>query len=56
MQTKGLVIVFALLFGVVSIIQLSYTFKSNLIENAANEYVNNKISIDEPDFDKRRKI
>ena len=54
MQNKGLVIVFALLFGVVSIIQLSYTFKSNLIENAANEYVNNKISIDEPDFDKRR--
>ena len=54
MQNKGLVIVFALLFGVVSIIQLSYTFKSNMIENAANEYVNNKISIDEPDFDKRR--
>ena len=54
MQNKGLVIVFALLFGVVSLIQLSYTFKSNQIENDAIEYANDKISTDELDFDKKR--
>ncbi len=35
MQNKGLVKLFALLFGLVSIYQLSFTFKANQIENNA---------------------
>ena len=54
MQNKGLVKLFALLFGLVSVFQLSFTFKSNQIENAANEYVVNKISDQEDNFDKKR--
>ena len=38
MQNKGLVKLFALLFGLVSVFQLSFTFKSNQIESNANEY------------------
>ncbi|WMI67941.1 protein translocase subunit SecDF [Mangrovimonas sp. YM274] len=37
MQNKGLVKLFALLFGLVSIYQLSFTFKSNQIDAAAEE-------------------
>ena len=51
MQNKGLVKLFALLFGLVSIFQLSFTFKSNQIENKANEFAINKISGEEIDFD-----
>ena len=54
MQNKGLVKLFALLFGLVSIFQLSFTFKSNQIETAANDYAVNKISDIESDFDKKR--
>ena len=54
MQNKGLVKLFALLFGLVSIFQLSFTFKSNQIENKANEFAINKISGEEIDFDKKR--
>ena len=54
MQNKGLVKLFALLFGLVSIFQLSFTFKSNQIENKANEFVITKISGEEIDFDKKR--
>ena len=35
MQNKGLVIFIALLFGFVSVFQLSFTFKSNQVENNA---------------------
>ena len=38
MQNKGLVKVFAVLFGLVSIYQLSFTFKNNQIDNAAKTY------------------
>ena len=41
MQNKGLVILFALLFGLVSIYQLSFTFKSNQLENEAETYATN---------------
>ena len=35
MQNKGLVKLFAILFGLVSIYQLSFTFKANNIEETA---------------------
>ena len=54
MQNKGLVKLFALLFGLVSVFQLSFTFKSNQIESKANEYAIGKISEAEIDFDKKR--
>lgn len=38
MQNKGLVKIFALLFGLVSIYQLSFTFITNKIENDAKTY------------------
>ena len=37
MQNKGIVKLFALLFGLVSIYQLSFTFKANQIEDAAKK-------------------
>ncbi|WP_047545450.1 protein translocase subunit SecDF [Psychroserpens sp. Hel_I_66] len=47
MQNKGLVKLFAVLFGLVSIYQLSFTFKNNQIDNAAETYAESKF--DEPD-------
>ena len=44
MQNKGLVKLFAILFGLVSIYQLSFTFKANQIERNAKEAAINKIS------------
>lgn len=38
MRNKGLIIVFAVLFGLVSIYQLSYTFIANKVEKEAREY------------------
>ena len=54
MQNKGLVKLFALLFGLVSVFQLSFTFKSDQIENDATEYSISKVSDQELDFDKKR--
>ena len=56
MQNKGLVKLFALLFGLVSVFQLSFTFKSNQIENDATEYSINKVGNQEVDFDKKRNL
>ncbi|OIQ28185.1 MAG: protein translocase subunit SecDF [Bacteroidetes bacterium MedPE-SWsnd-G2] len=42
MQNKGLVKLFAVLFGLVSIYQLSFTFKSNQIEENAQEVAASK--------------
>ena len=42
MQNKGLVKLFALLFGLVSIYQLSFTFKANQIEDEASAYAEAK--------------
>ena len=47
MQNKGLVKIFALLFGLVSIYQLSFTFKNNQIDNAAKTYAES--TYDNPD-------
>ncbi|MDX1472255.1 MAG: protein translocase subunit SecDF, partial [Flavobacteriaceae bacterium] len=38
MQNKGLVKLFAILFGIVSIYQLSFTFKANQVEEAAEQF------------------
>jgi len=42
MENKGLVKLFAVLFGLVSIYQLSFTFKSNQIDTAAKTYAESK--------------
>ncbi|WP_428741220.1 protein translocase subunit SecDF [Tenacibaculum sp.] len=38
MQNKGLIKLFAILFGIVSIYQLSFTFFANKVEDSAKEY------------------
>lgn len=48
MQNKGLVKLFALLFGLVSIYQLSFTFKANQIEDHAETFAASKF--DDPDL------
>jgi len=42
MQNKGVVKLFAILFGLVSLYQLSFTFKNNSIEKEAKEYAISK--------------
>lgn len=54
MQNKGLVKLFALLFGLVSIYQLSFTFKANQIEKTAEEIAINKIADTETDYRAKR--
>src|SRR5210317_681682 len=54
MQNKGLVKLFGLLFGLVSIYQLSFTFKANQIERNAKEIAKSKISETEPEYDTKR--
>ncbi|PWH83335.1 protein translocase subunit SecDF [Algibacter marinivivus] len=50
MQNKGLVKLFAILFGLVSLYQLSFTFKANSIEKEAEEIAINKIPESEENF------
>ncbi|NMH87855.1 protein translocase subunit SecDF [Flavivirga algicola] len=54
MQNKGLVKLFAVLFGLVSIYQLSFTFKANQIESNAEEVAINKIPETEADYRAKR--
>jgi SecD/SecF fusion protein len=54
MQNKGLVKLFALLFGLVSIYQLSFSFKANQIEQNAKQFAIEKIADTEPDYDAKR--
>jgi len=56
MQNKGLVKLFALLFGLVSIYQLSFTFKANQIESTAKEIARSRIADTEPEFDSKRNL
>lgn len=44
MQNKGIIRLFAILFGLVSIYQLSFTFITNKAENDAEKYAEQKIS------------
>ncbi|MGO3182404.1 MAG: protein translocase subunit SecDF [Aequorivita sp.] len=48
MQNKGLITVFAILFGLVSIYQLSFTFVASKVEGNAKEFAQSKFSEDEP--------
>lgn len=54
MQNKGLVKLFALLFGLVSIYQLSFTFKANQIEKQSKDVAVSKIAETEEDYDAKR--
>ncbi|AIM61109.1 protein translocase subunit SecDF [Cellulophaga lytica] len=54
MYNKGLIKLFAFLFGIVSIYQLSYTFISSKIENEAATYAASKISESDKDFASKR--
>ncbi|WP_100614938.1 protein translocase subunit SecDF [Confluentibacter citreus] len=54
MQNKGLVKLFAILFGLVSIYQLSFTFKANQIESNAEAVAISKIPDTEPDYREKR--
>ena len=54
MQNKGIIKLFAILFGLVSIYQLSFTFKANQIEKEAEAYAVNKIAETEVDYQGKR--
>lgn len=56
MQNKGLVKLFALMFGLVSIYQLSFTFKNNQILDDAQQYAIAKVAETEPEYDAKRSI
>jgi len=54
MQNKGLIRLFAILFGLVSIYQLSYTFITNKLEGDAEAYAVSQISEAEEDYVAKR--
>ncbi len=54
MQSKGLIKLFAFLFGIVSIYQLSYTFISSNVEQKAADFAVSKISSNEEDYISKR--
>ncbi|MFJ1378059.1 protein translocase subunit SecDF [Capnocytophaga canimorsus] len=57
MQNKGLIKLFALLFGLVSLYQLSFTFITNRVEGDAEAYAKAKVADSESNYvDKRSKI
>ena len=47
---------FALLFGLVSIYQLSFTFKGNQIEAAAQQYAVEAVAESENNYDSKRTV
>ncbi|RNL85981.1 protein translocase subunit SecDF [Sinomicrobium pectinilyticum] len=54
MQNKGLIKLFAILFGIVSIYQLSFTFITNKVESSAETFAINKISENTEDYVAKR--
>ncbi|SDI16366.1 protein translocase subunit SecDF [Winogradskyella thalassocola] len=56
MQNKGIIKLFALLFGLVSIYQLSFTFKANQIEANAEQAAIVKYADTEEDYQTKRNI
>ncbi len=57
MQNKGLIKLFAILFGLVCIYQLSFTFITSSVESDAESFANQKISKDVEDYaDKREEV
>ena len=49
MQNKGLIKVFAVLFGLVSLYQLSFTYIANSVEDEAKTFANAKFPANEPE-------
>lgn len=57
MQNKGLIKLFALLFGLVSVFLLSFTYVANRVENKAKAFAEAKVSNTENDYvSKREKV
>ncbi|REG85307.1 protein translocase subunit SecDF [Winogradskyella sediminis] len=56
MQNKGLIKLFAILFGLVSIYQLSFTFKANQIEKEAEAAAIEKYADTEEDYQSKRNL
>ncbi|AVR44072.1 protein translocase subunit SecDF [Christiangramia fulva] len=54
MQNKGLIKVFAILFGLVCIYQLSFTFITTEVETEAEDYAARKISTNVDNYSERR--
>ena len=46
MQNKGLIRLFAILFGLVSLYQLSFSFFTSKVENEAKEYAKSRGNLD----------
>jgi len=56
MQNKGLIKVFAILFGLVCIYQLSFTFIASGVDNDAKDYALEKISTNVDDYSTKRDV
>jgi len=56
MQNKGIIKLFAILFGLVSIYQLSFTFKANQIEDVAKEAAVAKYADTADDYQTKRNL
>ena len=56
MQNKGIIKLFAILFGLVSIYQLSFTFIANSVEEDAEAYAKQKISTEVQNYSSLREI
>lgn len=54
MQNKGLIKLFAILFGLVSLYQLSFTFITNRVENKAKDFADAKVSNSEANYIAKR--
>ena len=54
MQNKGLIKLFALLFGLVSIYQLSFTYVAGRVEDEAKAFAAAKVSNTQPDYIAKR--
>ncbi len=54
MQNKGLIRIFAILFGLVCIYQLAFTFIAGGVESDAETFAKNKISAEVPDYSAKR--
>ncbi|MFO7745959.1 MAG: protein translocase subunit SecDF [Psychroflexus sp.] len=56
MQNKGLIKLFAILFGLVSIYQLSFTYIANNVEDKAESYSERQIPKSEENFTEKRAV
>ena len=56
MQNKGPVKLFAILFGLVSIYQLSFSFKADQIEDNAKKFAFEKILDSDSDYDAKHTL